>query len=140
MAAVQPQQLQRGDPLLEDAKTAFFDFLTTYRSEALQDPADDTPYYLHRVMRMKAEENVCLYVDFSDVKAHSADLADTIENNYYRLEPGLRKAAQDVVRQVAPTYAVDDDGIEREFFVNIFNLQVRGAFGNMRRQRGGRGG
>jgi hypothetical protein len=74
---------------------------------------------------------------------HDDDLADAIESDYYRyllnsswvvversqtwnfasfrLEPHLRKAVQNFVREKDPDYALAEDR-DKEFFVSFYNL------------------
>lgn len=43
---------------------------------------------------------------------------------YYRLEPYLREAVRDFVREHLDTYAETEDGGAKEFWVSFYNLEV----------------
>lgn len=48
---------------------------------------------------------------------------------YYRLEPFLKTALAAFVRQHLDTYAEQEDGSPKEFWVSFYNLEVRGGDG-----------
>ena len=50
------------------------------------------------------------------------DLAKDIIDAYYRMEPFLRSAVRDFVREHLDTYAERDDGGDKEFWVSFYNL------------------
>eukprot|EP00727_Mastigamoeba_balamuthi_P001078 m51a1_g10968 putative mis5 protein (1716) ;mRNA; r:253454-262202 len=53
--------------------------------------------YSDELARMREEDRATLYVDFSDIVTFSPELADI--THYYRFEPYLRRAVQDVARE-----------------------------------------
>lgn len=50
-------------------------------------------------------------------------LASDIAEAYYRMEPYLRSAVRDFVRQHLDTYAEREDGGDREFWISFYNLE-----------------
>jgi hypothetical protein len=48
-------------------------------------------------------------------------LAELLADEFYRLEPQLRVALQDVMRQLEPDYATMEGERLREFYVAFFN-------------------
>lgn len=116
----------------ERAKELLIEFLSDYRkgtdpAEMTEDgaPSSQQPaHYTSEVQRMKNEESYTLFVDFTDMRVYSEDLASSICKHYYLVEPSLRKAVQHFVRSVEPGFVVDDDGCDREFYLNIYNLET----------------
>lgn len=53
------------------------------------------------------------------VQSLSSDIVDA----FYRMEPYLRRAVSDFVREHLDTYAERDDGTQKEFWVSFFNLE-----------------
>lgn len=52
----------------------------------------------------------------------SQNLANDIIDAYYRMEPYLRTAVRDFVRDHLDTYAEEEDGKSKEFWVSFYNL------------------
>lgn len=52
-------------------------------------------------------------------------LAVNVAEAYYRLEPFLKTALAAFVRQHLDTYAEQEDGSPKEFWVSFYNLEVR---------------
>jgi DNA replication licensing factor MCM6 len=72
---------------------------------------------------MRERELVTLYVDFQHVVEWDASLAAAIADATYRLEPFLRSAVRDFVRDHLDIYVERDDGSEKEFWVSFYNLE-----------------
>ncbi len=82
---------------------------------------------------MVMDESTTLYVDITHVQTHEPVLANSIQYEFYRYEPYLRKAVEDFVkgnetiRNNMPQDGSDSDS--REYYVSFFNfspmLQVR---------------
>ena len=62
-------------------------------------------------------------------------LATTVSEAFYRLEPYLRGAVRDFVRQHLDTYAEKDDGSDREFWVSFHNLPHSDALRQLKSAR-----
>ena len=58
-----------------------------------------------------------LFVRLADVKWYDADLAETIQLEWMRLEPYLRQAVQLLVRELDPDLVKDQDQNDREFYL-----------------------
>lgn len=58
-----------------------------------------------------------LFVRLSDVKWFDADLADTIQLEWMRVEPYLRQAVQLLVREIDPDFLKDQDQNDRDFCI-----------------------
>lgn len=56
---------------------------------------------------------------------HLQSLAENIVEACYRLEPFLRAAVRNFVREHLDTYAEKEDGSDKEFWVSFYNLPVR---------------
>jgi len=56
------------------------------------------------------------------VRRYDNYLADAIASKYYRFEPFLRQAIQNVVKQHMPDYETDDNDKHKEFWVSFYSL------------------
>lgn len=94
----QPQQLEAV------AKEAFFKFLNSFGADAAADDAGSQAQsmYAQAVQRMRQEDTTTLYVDWQHFMEYNNEIAEHVAVQYYRLEPSLRKALQNFVRQIAP--------------------------------------
>eukprot|EP00126_Sphaerothecum_destruens_P004360 Sdes_comp18139_c0_seq1m7613 len=77
--------------------------------------------YVKQFEVLENNERMTLYVDFSHITEYSARLAQIIQENYYRLEPFLRKAILLYVKEYHPKFVKDDKEQERDFWISIFN-------------------
>ena len=57
------------------------------------------PTYMEKIERMREEDRTTLYVDFKDLVAHDAGLAELVQGHYYRFEPFLRQALHEAAKQ-----------------------------------------
>jgi DNA replicative helicase MCM subunit Mcm2 (Cdc46/Mcm family) len=83
-----------------------------------------------------------LFVRLADVKWYDAELAETIQLEWLRLEPYLKQAVQQLVKEVAPDILKDQDQNDREFSIawegieridrlrDLRSAKVRGACAN----------
>merc|ERR1712113_1098171 len=69
---------------------------------------------------MKTHELSTIYVDFMHVRSHNETLADTIQQEYYRIEPHLRAAVYEFMRQHVPEHT-EMKQHTRQFFVAFKN-------------------
>ncbi|KAL4525564.1 hypothetical protein Ndes2437B_g04009 [Nannochloris sp. 'desiccata'] len=79
--------------------------------------------YVDQLAVMKERELNTLYVDFDHLVDYDQSLAADIIDAYYRMEPYLRAAVRDFVREHLDTYAEREDGGDKEFWVSFFNLE-----------------
>eukprot|EP00798_Chlamydomonas_sp_ICE-L_P013948 gene13948-19883_t len=131
------QQEQAGRTGMQElAKELMTEFLSDWRKEGTDEDgvplSDGPPHYEAEVQRMIGSEGFSLFVDFLDIRVYNVTLADLLRDNYFLVEPALRKAVQNFVRLVAPQYVVDDEGQDQEFYINIFNLDKIDKLRDMR--------
>ena len=88
-------------------------------------------YYVHQIQSLPEYDKTTIYVDFNHVWKFDEDLGQVISNQYYRMEPYLRKAVQNAVRIHAPEYvfiktggqSIGSDSI-REFWISWYGLAM----------------
>ncbi|KAJ3050447.1 MCM DNA helicase complex subunit mcm6 [Rhizophlyctis rosea] len=135
------------DHTAEQVRQDFENFLNGFTEEGSDNAepgmdvdgnAQDKPdphIYITQVKSLRQHERTTVYVDYDHVYAWDQTLALTIMVQFYRMEPYLRKAVQNVVQQhdseylyIKSTEAVQE-GITREFWISWYGLQ------NIRRLR-----
>ncbi|KAJ3353646.1 MCM DNA helicase complex subunit mcm6 [Entophlyctis luteolus] len=112
------------DETAEEVCAAFEQFLVGFRD------GDGAEYYIEQVKAMKTQGTVTLFVDLKHLRDTNQVLCALIEAQYYRMDPYLRKAVQNVVRIHAPDYVresrgavfTDDIGVLRTFSIAWYNL------------------
>lgn len=90
--------------------------------------------YLEQIGHMCRNDQKTLYLDFKDVlnfeasgKAEIQGLSVLMEQEYFRMEPYLRKAVQNVAKQLYPEFMRPDDDKdqkEREFWIAVYNVPM----------------
>ena len=70
---------------------------------------------------MKEFDATTLFVDFEHLTRHDGVLAEAVLDEYYRYEPYLRRAVQDVAKEFHPDFLFNE-GEMKELFVAFFNL------------------
>jgi len=111
----------------EIIKQRFQTFLETFvedqqGSSMLSSQASpDEPTYKAQVAVMRQNDRSTLHVDFQHLENQDYLLADAIKSSHYRYEIFLRKAIQNFVRKVDPSY-VQEEGGDREFWVGFYNM------------------
>jgi DNA replication licensing factor MCM6 len=63
-----------------------------------------------------------LTVNFAHLNEWDAELAEVIVEQYYRLDPFLRKGLQNLVARSFPDALENAEGLQREFWVSFTNL------------------
>ena len=82
-----------------------------------------TPLYVDQLSIMKEREIETLFVSYQHLVEFNANLAADISDAYYRMEPYLRSALKEFVRQhLGSSYSTKEDGAEREFWISFYNL------------------
>ncbi|BDA47708.1 DNA replication licensing factor MCM6 [Coccomyxa sp. Obi] len=120
------------EQLQEHVRQKFLDFLESFvvnddedsRSQFTQGseqsaPTQPTRLYVEQAQEL--EDSATLVVDFNHVDVHDPELATLIQQQHYRVEPGLRKAVQNLMREHAENLLESSDGVQREFFVSFIN-------------------
>ncbi|KAL4448853.1 hypothetical protein ABPG77_007570 [Micractinium sp. CCAP 211/92] len=79
-------------------------------------------FYVEQLATMKERELKCLYVNFEHVAEYDQALAQNISEAFYRLEPFLRAAVRSFVRQHLDTYAENEDGSDKHFWLSFYGL------------------
>lgn len=100
------QPLGTGPNALElYAKEQFHKFLSTYtEGNAEGDDSQAEPFYRTQVQAMRQDDSSTLFVDWSHFVDYNNQIAEIVGSNFYRLEPSLRKALQNFVREVLPEW------------------------------------
>ncbi|KAJ3289056.1 MCM DNA helicase complex subunit mcm6 [Borealophlyctis nickersoniae] len=110
------------DTVADAVRVDFERFLTVYEDD------NGELYYVDQLKSLRQNGCTTVFVDFRHVEDYDSTLASTIMEWYYRMEPYLRKAVQNAVREHDPDYACvkgrgGPDEIVREFYVAWFGLQ-----------------
>jgi MCM N-terminal domain/MCM OB domain len=71
---------------------------------------------------MADNDSGTITVDFEHLNNFDANLAEVITEHYYRVDPYLRKALQNVTAKYRPEALEVQDGLPREFWVSFVNL------------------
>jgi DNA replication licensing factor MCM6 len=104
-------------------------------SDPTTDAQANLSLYVRQVMRMAAKDTTTVFVDFAHVQAFDHNLADAIEEDYYRYEPALRRGARAVVSRHVPPGEIDPS---REIYVAFRNLPSISKVRELRTDRLGR--
>ncbi|KCV72351.1 minichromosome maintenance protein 6 [Fonticula alba] len=97
------------DDLGESTRVSFVKFLEDQCQTSIQEMID---------------RNQCtLPVDYRDVEKFSSVLADVLRDHFLRVEPYLRLALLDMVRQIRPDAAKSLQGQYREFWISLYGYQ-----------------
>ena len=72
---------------------------------------------------MKEKEATTMFVDFQHLLVFDSNLAELVAEEYYRLEPQLRKAVYDVMNKLEADWA-NIDGTPRDFFIAFYGLRA----------------
>ena len=92
-----------------------------------------TPLYVDQLTTMKEREIETLFVSYQHLVEFNANLAADISDAYYRMEPYLRSALKEFVRQhLGSSYSTKEDGAEREFWISFYNLGHNEKLRNLR--------
>ncbi|EFN51204.1 hypothetical protein CHLNCDRAFT_28165, partial [Chlorella variabilis] len=85
-------------------------------------PSQRRRFYVAQLATMKERELKCLYVNFEHVLEYDQSLAANIAEAYYRLEPFLHAAVRAFVRQHLDTFAENEDGSDKQFWISFYGL------------------
>ena len=72
---------------------------------------------------MKETESHTMFVDFQHLLDYDGNVAELCAEEYFRLEPQLRKAVYDVMVKLEPEWA-QIDGVPRDFYVAFYGLKA----------------
>ncbi|KAG4102731.1 MCM2/3/5 family-domain-containing protein [Neocallimastix lanati (nom. inval.)] len=87
------------DEPAEEIGQNFATFLETFRD------GHGNLYYLDQIRNLQDAEINTIYVDFDHLHSFNEETAMAIQEHYYRFDPYLRKAVQDLVQKYIPDYA-----------------------------------
>ena len=87
------------------------------------------PSYIQQIGIMKANDRTTLYVDHAHLISYDTDLADAIQDDFYRLEPYLCEALKICVFELYPEYLYADDVERKE---NVFWIAMYNVIGQQR--------
>jgi len=100
------------DELAERCQKMFQDFLEEFK-------VDGEQKYLNEVMELMRPERNTLVVSFTDVTEFNAQLATTIEEEYYRVHPYLCRAVRNFTRDQGEVPAT------KQFYASFINFPSR---------------
>lgn len=84
------------------------------------------PFYVDQIKHLRDNEMTTVYVDFSHVLETRRQLAQSIQAEFFRFEPSLRRAVFALVAKYDPDYTrMDSNGSEsnkRDFWVSWYGL------------------
>ncbi|KAJ3314566.1 MCM DNA helicase complex subunit mcm6 [Boothiomyces sp. JEL0838] len=115
------------DETAEQVRKDFESFLQNFT-----DPETNTQLYVEQIMVLRKNNATTIYVDYSHLESYNDVLAEAIVYQYFRMEPFLRKAIQNLVRQYDPAYLnvswtgnqdVEDPENLREFSLAWYGLK-----------------
>ncbi|KAJ3092233.1 MCM DNA helicase complex subunit mcm6 [Quaeritorhiza haematococci] len=123
-----PQNIpKKVDTLAENFRVNFEQFLEAFEEETESGPVQ---CYLQQISNLRRFEKTTVYIDFGHLYAFDGDLAKLAKSNYFRLEPYMKRAVQNLVLKYDPEYvqlhtrtnAVAKDSVHREFWISFYNL------------------
>jgi DNA replication licensing factor MCM6 len=96
----------------------------TYHGELEKISAQErlTLDYMLQISTMIQNNRSTIYVNFGHVMDFNSELAEAIELEFYRFEPYVRHAVQDLVMTENQGYVFDLDKGQRELFVSFYNF------------------
>ncbi|KAL6782688.1 MCM6 [Auxenochlorella protothecoides x Auxenochlorella symbiontica] len=119
--------------LCERIKERFLNFLNDFILQDRGEPelsqlsgasgSNSTPHYVDQLGVLRERDLTTLSVDFEHLSLYDQTLAVNVAEAYYRLEPFLKTALAAFVRQHLDTYAEQEDGSPKEFWVSFYNLE-----------------
>jgi DNA replication licensing factor MCM6 len=77
--------------------------------------------YVEQVNQMRHDDRTTLLVDFRQLLSYNQILAEAIEEQLYRVEPYLRRATQNFIRKLHPSFVADETG-DKEFWLSFYNI------------------
>lgn len=90
------------------AQNIFYTFLSAYTgADERQDSLGSQPVSIYRAQleQMRVEDSRTLKVEWQHLVNWNAENADSIQQAYYRVEPALRRAVKQLVKEVEPEFA-----------------------------------
>ncbi|KAJ3102958.1 MCM DNA helicase complex subunit mcm6 [Phlyctochytrium planicorne] len=125
------------DTTADEARKSFETFLKTFTYEGTNEL-----YYIEQIKNLPEANSTTVYVDFDHVLNQDEVLANLIQTQFYRIDPYMRKAIQNLVRIHKPTYLrkssgqnFEESGSMREFTVSWYNLRGYIGIRKLRMQR-----
>ncbi|KAI8907184.1 MCM2/3/5 family-domain-containing protein [Gorgonomyces haynaldii] len=90
-----------------------------------QDQDGSNPY-LEQIKVLSSHQKTTVYVDYVHLLSFNETLAQAISEQYFRMEPYLRKALQTLIRQYDSDYLFEhgSQGEEREFWLGWYGIPV----------------
>eukprot|EP01098_Paradermamoeba_levis_P001301 TRINITY_DN11474_c0_g1_i1.p1 TRINITY_DN11474_c0_g1~~TRINITY_DN11474_c0_g1_i1.p1 ORF type:complete len:194 (+),score=66.70 TRINITY_DN11474_c0_g1_i1:29-583(+) len=118
---VQETQHVVKDEIGERIKLLFEEFLENFQND------DGRRVYVEQIAEMTKRDLTTIFVDFSHLLDYQQELAEPIEEQFYRFEPFLRQAVEKVVRKFhPPSFSSAAEEAEnantKDYFVSFFNL------------------
>lgn len=85
--------------------------------------------YRNQIENFRAADLDTIFIDFSHLFLFDETLASTVQSQFYRMDPYLRKAVQNVVTEIDPEYldlrvgSFGDSSITRSFWISWYGTQ-----------------
>lgn len=108
------------DETADQVRKDFEVFLANYQCQET-----NSNLYIEQIKLLPKTNSTTIYVDYSHLEQFSDILAEAISLQYFRMEAFIRKAVQNIVRIVEPSYlqiSMDNAGSLREFSVSWYGL------------------
>ena len=107
-------------------KERFIVFLQTFRNEVDENEATlQTKYmndYVSQIAAMISNNKTTVHVNFQHLIEADHELAEAVELEYYRFEPFLRAALQEIVREDNAYHVESNEKGQRELFVAFYGF------------------
>ena len=135
-------RLPPSDPSGVIVKDRFIQFLQTFRKEVDEDETTLQQRYMtdyvSQIAAMIQNNKTTVYVNFQHVIEADFELAEAIEIEYYRFEPFLRSAVQEIVREDNAYHVENNEKGQRELFVSFYGFPRLDRVRSMRADKIGR--
>ena len=84
------------------------------------------PYYVDQVKELRRQESTTIFVDFEHVSQNKPALAQSLQREYFRFDPYLRKAVFALVAKYDPMWIRKDntggEDDKRDFWVSWYGI------------------
>lgn len=115
------------DEMAKKVEKKFLQFLETFKDE------NGKLYYVLQLNEMESQESLTLILNWKHLKPETLqseyrDLADVIQQDFYRYEGYLKNAIKSFIKNNKPNYVQNQDsniGEDKEFYLSIINFDQR---------------
>eukprot|EP01119_Soliformovum_irregulare_P017342 TRINITY_DN5137_c0_g1_i3.p1 TRINITY_DN5137_c0_g1~~TRINITY_DN5137_c0_g1_i3.p1 ORF type:complete len:705 (-),score=204.02 TRINITY_DN5137_c0_g1_i3:158-2251(-) len=132
-----PHDVVNKDDLGDSTQARFESFLLEWSPDDGDGTKKEDSYYLEKLRQMREDDRSTLYVDFLHVIMFDEQLVEVLELYFYRVDPYLRKAVQNVVKKLFGNDFVTEENGDKEFWVAFFNQKALYKIRELRSQKVG---